>query len=136
MIDQSATAIEVVQRIRASPEIVFRYFTDGARMVQWFGKQAQLDARPGGRFRIAMPEGQVAIGEYREVDPPRRLIFTWGWEGSATIPPGSTTIEVTLTADGDGTLVRLRHIGLPDETSRKEHLDGWTGFVRRLSEVV
>ena len=99
------------------------------------GTGAELDARPGGRYRITVNQ-YVASGEYREVDPPRRLVFSWGWEGHPTVPPGSTMVEITLTPEHGGTVLRLRHLGLPDRESRDQHLEGWTGYGSQLAKLV
>jgi uncharacterized protein YndB with AHSA1/START domain len=73
----------------------------------------------------------IAAGNYVEVDPPHRVVFTWGWEGSEEVPPGSSTVAFTLTAEGDETIVELVHSGLPGGQS-DEHVRGWTYFVGRL----
>jgi uncharacterized protein YndB with AHSA1/START domain len=96
------------------------------------GVSAELDPRPGGRYRIEVESGRVAVGEYRQIDPPHRLVLTWGWEQSETVPPGSTTVEITLAPKGSGTLFRLRHLGLPDEGARESHQEGWTMYSERL----
>ena len=101
----------------------------------WMGATAELDPRPGGRFRIEVDSGNVAVGEYREIDPPNRLVLTWGWERSETVPPGSTTVEITLAPEGSGTLFRLRHLGLPSEEERKSHRTGWTMYSERLTAL-
>jgi uncharacterized protein YndB with AHSA1/START domain len=82
-----------------------------------------------------MNSDNVALGEYVVVEPPARVVFTWGWEGDAAVPPGSTTVEITLQEDegGDGTILRLRHSGLPDERAAESHAEGWTKYVDRLS---
>jgi uncharacterized protein YndB with AHSA1/START domain len=106
-----------------------------AKFVQWMGVGAQLDPRPGGKFRIDADGGNIASGEYVEVDPPHRLVMTWGWERDETVPPGSTTVVITLTAEGSGTLLRLRHLGLPTADARERHTGGWnlyTGQLRTL----
>src|SRR5207302_5551445 len=97
-------------RIAASPETVFAYFTDPAKMVQWMGTEAVLDPRPGGVCRVN-PSGHAAVlGEFVEVDPPRRISFTWGWEDELfATPPQSTLVEVSLTPHDDHTVVRLAH---------------------------
>jgi uncharacterized protein YndB with AHSA1/START domain len=68
------------------------------------------------------------------VDPPTRIVFTWGWEGNPDLPPGSSIVEVTL-VDGEGTIVRLRHSGLPDENWRQMHVGGWRRYLERLAVV-
>ena len=96
------------------------------------GVHADLDPRPGGRFRIDADGEHVAVGEYREIDPPHRLVMTWGWQGNPSVPPGSTRVEITLTPDGEGTLLHLRHTGLPDDAARETHLAGWSQYTGRL----
>jgi uncharacterized protein YndB with AHSA1/START domain len=127
-------AIEREVRIDASPETVFDFFTDPAKMVRWKGATATLDPRPGGVYRVQMNEQAIALGEYVVVDPPNRVVFTWGWEGDfAATPPGSSTVEVTFTPDGDGTLVRLVHTGLPSPESAEAHGHGWDDYMPRLA---
>ncbi len=132
MIDQP---IEVQTRIGAPPEVVFAYFVDPDLYRRWKGTTAELDARPGGLYRVLMPSGDRVRGEYVEVEPPHRVVFTWGFEGSADLPPGSSTVEITLEADGDGTIVRLRHDRLPTDVSREQHAIGWRHYLKRLAVV-
>jgi uncharacterized protein YndB with AHSA1/START domain len=136
LIEDVAGALEVSQHINAPPEIVFSYLTDGARFVEWMGVGAELDPKPGGRYRIDVDGQHVASGEYREIDAPRRLVMSWGWEGHPTVPPGSTTVEITLTPDQGGTMLRLRHIGLPSEGERRLHDDGWQRYAYQLGKVL
>ena len=128
-------AIEITQRIEAPPETVFAYLTDSRRFVKWMGVGAQLDPRPGGRYRIDVDGEHIASGEYREVDPPRRIMMSWGWEGHPTVPPGSTTVEITLTPEQGATVLRLRHLGLPDEGERGQHSDGWKLYLGKLATL-
>lgn len=130
----STYAIEREVRIGAAPETVFGFFTDPALMVRWMGEQATLDPRPGGICRIEMNEQAIAVGEYVELDPPHRVVFTWGWEGNfAQTPPGSSTVEITLAPDGDGTLLRLVHRDLPTAEAAEAHQDGWSLYMPRLA---
>ncbi len=136
MIEDPTGAIEIIQRIEASPEIVFAYLTDSRRFGRWMGVGAELDPRPGGPYRINVDGEHIVSGEYQEVDPPRRLVMSWGWEGHPTVPPGSTTVEITLTPDRGGTVLRLRHLGLPDEGERRQHTEGWKLNTSRLAQLV
>jgi uncharacterized protein YndB with AHSA1/START domain len=77
-------------------------------------------------------ENNVALGEYVEVDPPRRVVITWGWEGNPEVPPGSSTVEINLRPDGEGTLVHVRHTGLPDGAI-EQHRQGWERYLGELS---
>jgi uncharacterized protein YndB with AHSA1/START domain len=75
-----------------------------------------------------------ARGTYLEVVPYSRIVFTWGWDGDTYgMPPGSSTVEVTLTPDGDGTHVRLVHRGLKTHDSREQHTRGWQMYLTRLA---
>ena len=140
------TAIESVQqgptltyevRIQAPPALVWRYWTEPERMVRWMGDVATLEPRPGGTFRLEYGSGDVVAGAYVEVDPPRHLVLTWGWdEAGALVPPGASRIQLDLDPldDGAATLLRLRHLDLP-EPSRISHDEGWRYFLPRLVEA-
>jgi uncharacterized protein YndB with AHSA1/START domain len=126
--------LRVERRIAASPAEVYAYLTEAARWARWQGASAELEAVPGGRFRMTMADGMSAEGRFVELVPDRRVVFTWGWKGSPTLPPGSSTVEIELVPDGDGTLVRLTHHGLPAE-ERLIHESGWRHYVPRLATV-
>jgi uncharacterized protein YndB with AHSA1/START domain len=119
--------------IDAPPDIVFTYFTDPAKHVLWQGSEVELDPRPGGTLRITFGPGYVVVGTYLEVEPPRRLVYTWGWaeEGSTVLAPGASTVEVTLERAGAATVVRLRHSRLPEDTF-EFHGDGWDTSLSEL----
>src|SRR3954468_819399 len=117
--------LEVSVHIAARPETVFPYFTDPARYVTWMGSQAELEPRPGGIYRVTMGNGVEASGEFLEVDPPRRLVFSWGWNHDQAVAAGSTRVEVTFTEEDGGTRVVLRHVGLPDTGQTSHHRAGW-----------
>ncbi len=128
-------ATEVLERevrIAARPETVFEFFTDPVKLIQWKGIKATLDPRPGGIYRVDINGRDVARGEYLEITPHSRVVFTWGWEGEGSpLPPGASTVEISLIAEGEGTVVRLRHLGLPDD-QRAVHAEGWDHFLPRL----
>ncbi len=91
--------------------------------------------RPSGRSgsqRIMMRDGVEAAGEFIEVDPPYRLVFTWGWTHDRAVPPGTTRVVVTLRAEHGGTRVVLRHYGLPDDDQCEHHRKGWLLYLGRL----
>jgi uncharacterized protein YndB with AHSA1/START domain len=132
---ETECVIEHEIRIAASPETVFAYFTDPARMVQWMGTEATLDPRPGGVCRIN-PSGHAAmLGAFVEVDPPRRIVFTWGWEAETfSTPPQSTLVEVSLTPEDEDTVVRLAHRRLRPQAVGF-HRCGWEHYLPRLALV-
>jgi uncharacterized protein YndB with AHSA1/START domain len=127
--------IELERRISATREAVFAYLTDPTRYTRWQGLEAELDLTPGGVYRVQMTADSTVRGQYLEVDPPSRVVFTWGWEGNTELPPGSSTVEITLRADGDQTVLHLRHSGLPDEQSRALHHEGWEMYLGRLADA-
>jgi uncharacterized protein YndB with AHSA1/START domain len=129
---EPAVALEI--RIDASPDTIFDFFTDPDKMIQWMGRSAELDPRPGGIQRVDINGRDIARGEYVEVVRPRRVTFTWGWESAGnSVGPGGSTVEVTLAPDGDGTLVRLVHRDLPTDESRAAHRQGWEHYTARLA---
>ncbi len=127
------TAIVREVTIAASPETVWGFLVDSEKATRWMGEQATLDAQPGGIYRVGVVPGHTARGEFVEVDPPHRLVFTWGWEdGSSEVTPGTTTIAIELEARGDGTLLHFTHSGLPSTESAESHAHGWDHYLERL----
>lgn len=112
---------------------MFAFLTDPQKMVRWMGTEATLDPRPGGVYRVNVTGRDTARGEFVEVVPYTRVVFTWGWEGEVfPVPPGSSVVEISLTPDGDGTVVHLRHSELP-EAMRRFHRFGWEHALGRLA---
>ena len=128
-------AVELELRIAASPETVFSYFTDPQKILEWQGKSAELDPTSGGIYRVDMNGNDIARGEFVDVVPHSRIVFTWGWEGDGhPLPPGSSTVEITLTPDGDSTVLVLKHYGLNSEM-QNAHAEGWNHYLPRLVEA-
>lgn len=131
--DHDALVSEV--RIAAPPDAVYPFLTDPEHIVRWMGREVAGESRPGGALRIAINDWAVANGAFLELVPNRRVSFTFGWEGEGQpVAPGSSTVAISLTPDGDGTLVRLVHRGLPIE-SRPDHIHGWNHYLPRLATV-
>jgi uncharacterized protein YndB with AHSA1/START domain len=127
------TDVVVTRLIAASPATVFSFFTDAERWTSWQGVDGEVDARPGGTFRIRMPGAQVASGRFVEIVPVQKLVITWGWEGEAPpVPPGSTTVVIELEPAETGTLLRLTHSGLAPQPVAEHHRDGWERYLERL----
>ncbi|MDQ6614748.1 MAG: SRPBCC domain-containing protein [Actinomycetota bacterium] len=123
--------IEQTVRIEASPETVWAFWTEPQRLAEWWGAGAEVETVPGGLFRVVMDNGPVMCGTFTELDPPHRLVFTFGWEHNAPgepLAPGSTRVEVTLTPDHGATVLLLRHCGMP-ATDAPDHQTGWTYLV-------
>lgn len=125
--------LEVTVHIEAQPETVFSYFTDPAKYVQWMGSTARIVPEPGGEYWVHMRDGVEAAGKVVEIDPPKRVVFTWGWVADSAVPPGSSQIEVTFQSDKHGTLVTLRQHGLPSAEQSDHHQRGWELYLSRLA---
>jgi uncharacterized protein YndB with AHSA1/START domain len=114
--------IEHEIRIAAPPELVFAFFTDPELHARWLGREATLDPRPGGVYRCVVHDRATLLGEYVTVEPPRRVEFTWGFDGGSGVPPGSSTV------------MRLVHTGLP-HPALDGHDTGWNGYLGQLARV-
>ena len=106
-------AIERQIEIAAPPETVFAFLTNGEKLARWMGREAWIDARPGGMIRVDYNGFDVMRGEIIEVTPPTHLVMTWGWESLGdTTPPGGSRVEFHLARAGAGTILRMVHSGL------------------------
>jgi len=121
--------------IHATPETVFRFFTDSARFASWWGAGSTIDPRPGGRVYIKHPGTAESAGEILEIQPPRRLVFTYGYVSGKPIPPGSSRVTIELEPERAGTRLRLRH-ELADQAARDEHVQGWRFQLSLFANVV
>lgn len=119
--------------VDASPETIWPLLADPERHGEWMGTEVDIDARPGGVHRVLVGGRHRAVGEYLEVVPHEKVVFTFGWDvPDHPIPPASTTVEITLHPEGTKTLVRLTHRGLPDD-ALADHGTGWTHYLGRLA---
>jgi uncharacterized protein YndB with AHSA1/START domain len=117
--------------VEAEPHEVYEYFTRAEAMVRWMGQYALLDARPGGEFTVDI-EGTPVRGRYQTLDPPDRIVFSWGFAGSEELPPGSSTVEVRFVREATGTRVDVVHSGLPPART-PTHAAGWRRYLDRLA---
>ena len=118
--------------IEARPETVFPFLVEPAKMTRWMGIAAVFEPRPGGLYRVEVDGENVARGAVIEVSPPRRVVYSFGWEGGEALPPGASTVTITLAAEGTGTRLTLRHEGLPADLT-DAHGDGWDHYAGRLA---
>jgi uncharacterized protein YndB with AHSA1/START domain len=127
--------------IEATPQTVFEFFVDPNKLTRWLAIEANLEPHAGGRCEQVHDTGEAwgkvrMLGTFVAVEPPKRVVFTWGFaEPEIGVPPGSSTVEVTLTPAGSGTHVRLEHHDLP-AAEIEAHTAGWAGMLVRLSEAV
>ena len=117
--------------IDASPDLVFRFFTDPALLERWFCVHAESDPQPGGRFTFDVTGEDVMRGTFLELEPGRRLVFTSLFDSTQPLVP--TTVEVTFTPVGRGTRVRLRHSGFAAAKTRDGYRRGWEHYLPRLA---
>jgi uncharacterized protein YndB with AHSA1/START domain len=119
--------------ICARPETVFRYFTDSQRFAKWWGEGSQIDPRPGGTVTIRYPNAVTVTGEVTEIDPPRRIVFTYAYAGK--IPADGSLVTITLGQTAEGTVLKLRH-AFSSAKIRDAHVQGWRYQLALFSKAV
>ncbi len=139
-----STTLRLERTYDATAEEVFDAWTNQEVLRRWWmvddagsTPQADVDLRVGGAYRlsIARPGEESAHtvrGTYREVSRPARLVYTWAWEQQDGSTGHESTVTVSFVQDGTRTTVVVEHAGLPDETSRERHIDGWQACLRIL----
>ncbi len=136
--DATTETTSVVREVEidASPETVWEFLVDPDKAVRWMGERATFDPRPGGAWQIDVIPGNTAAGEFVELDPPHRLVYTFGWESTRmdenAVPLGSSTIEIDLVPEGSGTMLRFTHRDLPSAKVTESHAHGWEHYLGRL----
>ena len=127
--------------IDASPEAVFEFFVDAEKLTRWLAVEATTDPRAGGICVQVHADGDqlgpcTMRGEFLVVERPTRVVFTWGFvEARIGIPVGSSTVEVTLRSENNGTHVRLVHRDL-SAAETENHSKGWAEMLQRLAHAV
>lgn len=122
-------------QIAAPRATVFAFLTDPEKILNWMGADASTEVQPGGLYLIKGigERARVGRGAFREVVPIHRLAYTFGWEGSEEVPPGSSLIEIDLTERDGGTLLQMTHSGLPNAAQCAGHDKGWAHYLGRLA---
>ncbi len=124
----------VTTTIEASPQEVFPYLVQPDLLVRWLCASVDVDPQPGGVFAADMGQTEVR-GSYVAVDPPYRVVFTWGIPGNEQLPAGSSTVEIVLRPEGDATVVELTHRDLPVDR-QADHREGWTRLLGALAAIL
>jgi uncharacterized protein YndB with AHSA1/START domain len=131
--------VEASVDIMARPATVWRCLMESDLLSRWLAARATLEPRIGGAVRIDFEQhGTVVEGEVVEIVAERRLAFTWGVTSgpdAATMPRGATRVTIELAPSAGGTLVTLRHAGLPSEQSRRDHEFGWRHYAGQLAQT-
>ena len=118
-------ALERTVEIGAPVEVVFGYFTDSALWAAWWGAGSAIEARPGGRMTIRHSNGVEVVGEVVEVDPPRRIAFTYGYATGEQQPkPGGSQVTIALEPVGTSTRLHLTH-AFAEVAHREGFVQGW-----------
>lgn len=110
--------------IQAAPETVFRFFQESPRWARWWGAGSTIEPRPGGKVYIRHPNGIETVGEVLEIDPPSRIVFTYGYASGNPIPSGGSRVTIRLAPVAEGTRVELLH-EFPEESAVAPHVQGW-----------
>ena len=141
MSTDTSTSLRLTHVINASRERVFSAWTVPAQMKQWSApegvavQEAHVDLKVGGNYHIQMlgSEGVEynARGTYKEVDPPNRLVYTWGWDEKEH-DVGETLVTVEFNDLGDATEIVLTHELFPNAEARDDHDQGWVSCLNRL----
>ncbi len=134
MTTTSSTTIERELFIAADPATVFSFLTEPGRITEWMGRLAVADPRPGGALRVDYNGFDIMRGQFLEVVPVSRVVWSWGWESLAAnaVPPGASRIEFILDPEAGGTRLRVVHSGLTAE-SVEPHSQGWDYHLPRLA---
>lgn len=145
----SREALEILacRRFKAPADLAFRAFTEASLLEQWFCPAPDVvlrvehcDPRPGGAYRFVFyfPGGRAVpvIGEYRAVEPPRKLVFTWTWEEPDPWAGVVTLVTVNFLPDNDGTSVEVRHEQLTTSEMKEMHGSGWIATLSRLESLL
>lgn len=122
-------------QIAAPRATVFAYLTDPDKILSWMGSEVTTEPHPGGLYLLkgVGARSNAARGTFREVVPVHRLAYSFGWEGSDEVPPGSSLIEIDLIDRDGGTLLRMTHSGLPTAEQCNSHAKGWAHYLGRLT---
>ena len=133
------TALTLTRTLQSSPQRVWRAWTDGAEFTSWFWPArfetvGDVDARVGGRWRLASPVAGIGVsGEFAAVEPPSRLVFTWRWDADET----ETLVTVTFADSGDGgTILTVVHERFDSAEEAASHEEGWNDCLARLAPFV
>ena len=140
------TSLEMERFIKAPPARVYAAWTDPAQLREWFGPDGvrtlsiAAEVRVGGKYRwdLVNQEGEEmsVFGEYRELVPEQKIVFTWQWDDDEVWQNRTSLVTVEFSGRGGGTEVRLRHEQLPTEESRDRHNEGWNSVIDRLEQFV
>jgi uncharacterized protein YndB with AHSA1/START domain len=148
-VNDDPTVLRLERVFDAPPERVYAAWTEPALLRRWWAAEpgwttpeATTDLRVGGAYRLSMQGSdgivRTVAGEYLEVDPPRRLVYTWKWVSNDYRAPdqGVTVVSVDFVAEGGATRVVLEQRDHEDEAGRDSHGRGWRGCLDNLERLL
>jgi uncharacterized protein YndB with AHSA1/START domain len=140
------TSLQIKRFIKAAPDRVYAAWTDPAQLKQWWGPEGvrtrslTADVRTGGKYRwdLTTPGGEEmsAFGEYRELIPGKKIVFTWKWDDDEVWENRTSVVTVELSEREGGTELLFIHEKLPSEESRDRHNEGWNSVLDRLEQFI
>jgi uncharacterized protein YndB with AHSA1/START domain len=140
------TSLEIKRFINAPPARVYKAWIDPAELQRWFGPEdvrtikIDADVRVGGKYRwdLQKQDGEewACLGEYRELVPGKKIVFTWKWDDDEAWENHNSVVTVEFSARDGGTEVKLTHEKLPSEESRDRHNQGWSSVLDRLEKFL
>jgi uncharacterized protein YndB with AHSA1/START domain len=135
--DSTLQRLELRGAVPASASEVFAAFVEEGRITQWWPDEADIDPVVGGAYELRWPAMEWTLrGTFTDVDPDRRLAFTWSWDHEPGTP--HRTVRITFTPAEAGTELTLTHGDYTpaDAEERQSHLDGWQFFLGRLAALL
>lgn len=140
------TSLEISRFINAPPARVYKAWTDPVELQRWFGPENvrtinfAAEVRVGGKYCWSLVnqdgEEMSCRGEYRELQPGKKIVFTWKWDDDEAWEGRNSVVTIELSDRDGGTEVKLTHEQLPSEASRDRHNEGWNNVLDRLEKFV
>ena len=138
-------SLQITRLLKAPRHRVYAAWTDPGEIIKWFGPddiqttKVVADARIDGELRwdLMTSDGEAMTmrGQYRELQPDRKVVFTWRWEDDETWESHTSIVTVELQDRDGGTELRLTHERLPTEQSADNHTRGWSGALDKLQRL-
>jgi uncharacterized protein YndB with AHSA1/START domain len=140
------TSLQIKRFIKVAPDRVYAAWTDPVQLKQWWGPEGvrtrnlTTDVRVGGKYRwdLTSPEGEEmsAFGEYRELVPGKKVVFTWKWDDDEVWGNRTSLVTVEFSERDGGTELLFTHQQLPSEESRDRHSGGWNSILDGLEKFL
>jgi len=140
------TSLQIKRFINAPPDRVYAAWTEPAQLKEWWGPESvrtrnfAAEVRVGGKYRwdlINQEDEEMSVfGEYRELVPEKKIVFTWKWDDEEIWENRTSIVTVELSDREGGTELLLKHEQLPSEESRDRHNEGWNSVLDRLEKFL